>query len=692
MIVRDEAAVIGRCLRSVLPLIDTWTICDTGSRDATPEIVTRTLAELPGALHRRTWRDFGTNRTELMELAYGTADYLLLLDADMTLHSFGGLPVLTVDAYLLRHAGSLDYAVPRLVRGEIRWRFVGSTHEHLAADEDFTQQELRQLSVEHHADGGRRDEKLERDRRLLELDLERDPDDARALFYLAQTCRDAGERERAIELYRRRAELGGWSQESFYAALQAGILRSEGGREELPQALRLLEHAHALRPQRAEALCELARVHRVLGEYERAYDAARRGMALPYSEDVLFVHRDVHEWRLLFELSIAAHWVGRPREALEATAKLLADGRLPAELTPTVIGNRSYSIASLGGAGGEDRPFLRLDELVGAVSWGAVQLDVEPPWPCCNPSVAADPSGGFMMVVRTVNYLIGRDGYQMLDGDSTIRTLNYLVALDESLVAAEVQPLRDLGAGPPIHPSRIRGFEDCRLVHHDGRWYALACVRDRSPESRCEIALLAIDDGAIERVQMLRGVSARHEKNWAPFVEQEGLAPPGSPRELSLLYTAAPTVVLGCDLATGALRTFGEHGAPAFSTGLRGGSQGVPVPGGHLFVLHEVLPGEALGRRYVHRFALVDRELRLAALSPRFSFTGADLEFCAGLARRGGDLVLSFGAWDRSARLAVVDRDRVLATLEPLDSPAGAGRELALCPTPAEGTRNPKAR
>ena len=84
MIVRDEAEVIGRCIESVRERIDYWVICDTGSTDATREIVRDALAGVPGELHQRKWVDFGHNRTELLRLARGKADYLLLLDADMT--------------------------------------------------------------------------------------------------------------------------------------------------------------------------------------------------------------------------------------------------------------------------------------------------------------------------------------------------------------------------------------------------------------------------------------------------------------------------------------------------------------------------------------------------------------------------------------------------------------------------------
>ena len=52
MIVRNEAAIIRRCLESVRPHIDRWVICDTGSTDNTPDIVQEILSGIPGTLHR----------------------------------------------------------------------------------------------------------------------------------------------------------------------------------------------------------------------------------------------------------------------------------------------------------------------------------------------------------------------------------------------------------------------------------------------------------------------------------------------------------------------------------------------------------------------------------------------------------------------------------------------------------------
>src|ERR1043166_5380999 len=111
MIVRNEVKTIERCLEWGGPFISHWTICDTGSTDGTPEIIERFMARagIPGKLYRDEWGNFGHNRTLAIERARGTADYHLLLDADMVLKAQnsecngenGGFGNLTEDAYLI---------------------------------------------------------------------------------------------------------------------------------------------------------------------------------------------------------------------------------------------------------------------------------------------------------------------------------------------------------------------------------------------------------------------------------------------------------------------------------------------------------------------------------------------------------------------------------------------------------------
>jgi predicted GH43/DUF377 family glycosyl hydrolase len=191
-----------------------------------------------------------------------------------------------------------------------------------------------------------------------------------------------------------------------------------------------------------------------------------------------------------------------------------------------------------------------------------------------------------------------------------------------------------------------------------GRWMALATTRDRNAATRCEIALLEIDDaGRVMGARMLPGPDpTRDEKNWMPFVDAG---------RLLLVYSVAPTVILEYDLRTSALRRLAEWPAPDWARGVRGGSQGISVEGGWLFVAHEVVR-QADPRVYVHRFVQFDQDLRLVAASPRFTFTGAAVEMCLGLAARNGELVLTYGVQDATAWIAVVEAAEVLATLAPV--------------------------
>src|SRR5262245_1412383 len=97
MIVKNEARTIERCLASVRAFIDAWVIVDTGSTDGTPDAVRQALADLPGALFERQWRDFGSNRSEAIELARGRADYLLVVDADEVLTVDDGFALPALD-------------------------------------------------------------------------------------------------------------------------------------------------------------------------------------------------------------------------------------------------------------------------------------------------------------------------------------------------------------------------------------------------------------------------------------------------------------------------------------------------------------------------------------------------------------------------------------------------------------------
>jgi tetratricopeptide (TPR) repeat protein len=348
MIVKDEAGVIDRCLASVKDLISYWVICDTGSSDGTQALIREALAGVPGELHERPWVDFGHNRSELLKLARGKADYLLLLDADWTFHAEpGALDHLSDDVYLVRHlhpqGSGLELYNRHLVRGDREWWYVGVAHEYIETEGQVSTGRLEGAYITNHADGGvGRARRWRQDAELLEGALAKEPGNARNVFYLAQTYRDLGDRSHALELYLRRAGMGGWDEEVFYSLYQVGVLRELMG--DWPAAAGALVEAWNYRPTRVEPLYQLARGYRSRDAHHAAHLFALRALDRPPPDDILFVEPWIYRWGVLFEYSICAYWVGDVTAAREACDRLLALDDLPPEYRDQTLRNREFCV------------------------------------------------------------------------------------------------------------------------------------------------------------------------------------------------------------------------------------------------------------------------------------------------------------------------------------------------------------
>ena len=237
-------------------------------------------------------------------------------------------------------------------------------------------------------------------------------------------------------------------------------------------------------------------------------------------------------------------------------------------------------------------------------------------------------------------------------------TRNYLLDLGDDGTVVRSQALQIVPDGPPVHPAaRVRGVEDLRLVRIGDRWLASGTVRDRNPEQRCEVALMSIDESGINGLTVLTGPEPdRPQKNWMPFVHDD---------TLHFVYWCSPTVVLRYDEGTGALTKVADHEGPAVAEGFRGGSPGVPVDDGYVFAVHEVrvVDGE---RTYAHRLVRMSRDLVIDAVSPRFCFERSGVEYCAGLAVHGDELLLAVGIGDCEARVYHLPAAAALDLLRPV--------------------------
>jgi tetratricopeptide (TPR) repeat protein len=362
MIVKNESGVIRRCLDSVKPFVDAWAIVDTGSTDGTQQIVREHMRGLPGELHERPWKDFGHNRTEALELARARADYTMVIDADEVFLAPDGFrwPPLSADEYQIRHQvgdSQHTFFLTQLVRSALPWRYVGVLHEVIVCDEPHGTSKIEGPVTRGHFDGARNADprkKYESDAAVLERALGDEPDNARYVFYLAQSLRDAGQLDRSLVTYERRAAMGGWPEEVWYSLFQVGVLAERAGR---PPGEVVDAHlkAYAFRPRRAEPLCELARHYRERGLHAAAHVFACAAVTTPRPDDILFLDESVYAWRALDEYGVSSYWVGKHRESLAAADRLLSEGKLPAHERARVEANRQFCLPHVLQAGRKER-------------------------------------------------------------------------------------------------------------------------------------------------------------------------------------------------------------------------------------------------------------------------------------------------------------------------------------------------
>ncbi len=355
MIVRNEAHVILRCLDSVRPFIDGWLIVDTGSTDGTQALIRDHMHDIPGALVERPWIDFGTNRTQALELAQSMADYSLVIDADDVLENPPGytLPPLTADSYTF----DVDFAPLRYQRTQLfsnclNWRYRGVLHEFPEAEGATTSEHLP-LTIRVTNDGARRQdpEKYRKDALALTKALETETDPfmvSRYTFYLAQSWRDAGEQRLALRHYLARADMGHWQSEVYVSLLNAARLR-EGLEHVGQQILDGYRAAHEASPDRAEALHGAARYCRLNGQPALGYRFAKSGIGLSAPAG-LFVEPWVYDYGILDELAINAYWAGHYRECVDACEILLSEGKIPDHYRSRIIANANFARRKLIGA------------------------------------------------------------------------------------------------------------------------------------------------------------------------------------------------------------------------------------------------------------------------------------------------------------------------------------------------------
>ena len=365
MIVKNEAKVLPRLFASVHKFISHYIIVDTGpSTDGTQAMI-KELMEGYGIrgrilFDRWDW-NFGRSRQVALDAALKAAQtepfrWVLFADADeefeFTDPDWHLKLVPGTSYHLEKHHASLRYALPALVDirtsqflwcspvhnylkhvgGPIKWETLYSVWLKFNQGEGAKSHGVSQT------------EKFMRDANILRKELDKDPQDARAAYYLAQSYRDAGEFQLALDAYRYRLKLGGWDEEQYVSLLGVAKCLEHLGRSE-GEILQAWLAAYEFRPQRRDALYELMLYYRRAKRQDLAYLFAKHCVTIPKNTDRLFVNQHAYDWQMLDHLAVCAARSGHEIEAVSACRDALLS--CPNDQRARIERNLEISLAQL---------------------------------------------------------------------------------------------------------------------------------------------------------------------------------------------------------------------------------------------------------------------------------------------------------------------------------------------------------
>lgn len=337
MIVKNEAKVIKRCLASVKGMIDYWVISDTGSTDGTQEIIREFLYDVPGELMERPWVDFAYNRNEVLYRSKNKGDFLLFIDGDEWLQFSDSfvMPNFEKDCYVasVRVSNGSIYQRVLLINNRIPWEWKGVVHEDIHPVKINGYEFLKGvINVSNTGDGYRSSdpEKYKKDAEVLRKAFEKEPDNCRYAYYLAQCYEEGKEYELALKAFQIRSKMPGWAEEIFFSYYKIAKLQRILNYPS-HEFIKSYCEAYKKRPTRAEPLFHLVNYYLDAQDYFHAYLISKFALTIPRCTDCMLVEHLIYDYGILLQFAESAAYLGQFKEAYDAYLQLLANPKTPHE-------------------------------------------------------------------------------------------------------------------------------------------------------------------------------------------------------------------------------------------------------------------------------------------------------------------------------------------------------------------------
>ena len=636
MIVKNESKIITRLFDSVVDIIDSYLICDTGSTDNTVQLITDYFLEhgKPGKVIVEPFKNFEHNRTFALQACENNPDidYVLLMDADMVLmkgpqFNLGNFKdqLLTADVFhLFQGSDRFSYKNVRIVKNNMGIKYWGVTHEVISTPDgtQYSQIERNTLFIDDIGDGGAKADKFERDIRLLTQGLVEKPNNDRYTFYLANSYRDSGNREKAIEMYKKRIEIGGWFDEVWHSYYSIGRCYNWSGQPELAIAYWLLAYDYF--PKRLENIYEIIHHYRNASKHKLAYEfykiAQEQLKGVDKSKiDYLFLQNDVYDYKIDYEYTIVGYYYNPENIDMAALSmRVLTARNIEDSILKNVLSNYKFYC----------RPLTLTNNSLSDELFATDEgFNVSTPSFCMH-------NGELVINRRHVNYYIDENGGYV--NKEQITTKN-MVTIGSTTF--------ELGYNRELD-GRYVGLEDIRLFEHGGETHFTANRGTQDGKMRVEYGTIDYENQKSNSSFLTKTDGCSNiEKNWVLYADAED--------HIRVVYDWRTTYEIGY---ANMLMNKRDMKSPRFFEVLRGSTNGIRVSDETWFIAHAVSYEDR--RYYYHILVALDTESgEVKRWSKFFTLEGEKVEYVLGFIQTSDEeFMIGYSKMDKECCIKNISR------------------------------------
>jgi tetratricopeptide (TPR) repeat protein len=646
MIVKNESKIITRLLESVYTLIDTYCICDTGSTDNTCERITTFFNEkgIKGKIVYEPFVDFSYNRNYALKSALGLSDYVLLLDADMTISikKFNKSLLLNGDCFSLFQGNkTFYYQNTRIIKNNEKFYYVGSTHEYINVPNNMPVITLDKdiIFINDVGDGCCKADKYERDIRLLKKELEINKDNSRTFFYLANSYYDSKMFEEAIEMYKKRIQMGGWIEEIWYSYYRIGLCFEE--LKNFPYALYYWLEGYNQHKERLENIYRIVYYYRLNEKNQLAYEFLKiiKETLQKHKEKkinrnlYLFVEEDVYSYKFNYEYLIIAYYLGikNINDDIVITLDCCDDKGLIA----STLSNMKFYKYIL-----QPEKTFHFNN----VFWHSIN-GKEYEFRSSTPSIIQNKSNGYIMNIRFVNY-------QLVNNYKTYDYIDYILSINECLnLDRDFHIINRKLIGEINHDGRnYGGIEDLRLFNDtkEDKIIFIGVGLNKNNKIGIVNGEYISNKDSLEFKELGSSFSNNEcEKNWV-YVNYKN--------DICIVYSWSPLIICNIDNEN-KINIIKIVELPGIFNHARGSSCGCNFNDEIWFIVH--LVSFESPRHYYHLMCVFDTNMKLLRYSAPFKFSESCIEYSLGLVVEVNQVIISYSECDSSSKINIFTKQYI---------------------------------